>query len=126
MKQVADVVAGAGLSTDRLEKLKTAVAEATMNAIEHGNENNPDLNVHIVVESSVEALTIRITDHGGGREIPESTAPSLEAKLAGEQTPRGWGLFLIKNMVDEMNVSSDDRHHTVELVMKLGGATDGV
>src|SRR5207237_7967897 len=52
MKQVADVVGGAGLSTDRLEKLKTAVAEATMNAIEHGNENNPDLNVHIVVESS--------------------------------------------------------------------------
>ena len=31
------------------------------------------------------------------------------------QTPRGWGLFLIRSMVDEMHVSSDEGHHTVEL-----------
>jgi anti-sigma regulatory factor (Ser/Thr protein kinase) len=93
-----------------------------MNAIEHGNHNDPELNVHITVESTEDRLVVRVVDHGGGREIPESTAPDLELKLAGEQTPRGWGLFLIKNMVDEMHVSSDDKHHTVELVMHLGGA----
>jgi len=121
MQRVADVVASIGLTTTRLDKLKTAVAEATMNAIEHGNQNNPELNVHITVESTEDRLTIRVVDHGGGREIPESTAPDLDLKLAGEQTPRGWGLFLIKNMVDEMHVSSDEEHHTIELVMYLGG-----
>ena len=62
-----------------------------------------------------------------------AATPDLELKLAGEQTPRGWGLFLIKNMVDEMNVSSDDTHHTIELVMNLGagapespGGEDGI
>ena len=120
MQKVADVVVATDFPAERLEKLKTAVAEATMNAIEHGNQNNPDLNVHITVESTPERLAIRVVDFGGGVDIPESTAPSLEAKLAGEQTPRGWGLFLIKNMVDEMNVSSDDVHHTVELVFYLG------
>jgi anti-sigma regulatory factor (Ser/Thr protein kinase) len=47
--------------------------------------------------------------------------PDLEAKLAGQQTPRGWGLFLIQNMVDEMNVVSDDVHHTMELILHLKG-----
>jgi hypothetical protein len=30
-------------------------------------------------------------------------------------------LFLIKHMVDEMNISSDSSHHTVELIMYLKG-----
>jgi anti-sigma regulatory factor (Ser/Thr protein kinase) len=66
-------------------------------------------------------LVVRITDRGGGQEIPEPEMPNLEAKLAGAQTPRGWGLFLIKNMVDELNVTTDDLHHTVELVLYLKG-----
>ena len=60
---------------------------------------------------------VRITDHGGGAEIPEAETPDLDAKLAGLQSPRGWGLFLIKNMVDEMNVSGDSEHHVIELVL---------
>ena len=58
------------------------------------------------------------------RTIPEGDAPDLEAKLAGLQSPRGWGLFLIRSMVDEMNVTEDDVHHTVELVMHLQGDHD--
>jgi hypothetical protein len=41
------------------------------------------------------------------------------------QSPRGWGLFLIKNMVDDMHITSDDTHHTVELVLHLKGAASG-
>ena len=122
MDRVAEAIAVLGLETDKFEKVKTAVAEATMNAIEHGNKNDPDVPVVIAVTASDEQLRIRITDHGGGEEIPEKTAPDLDAKLRGEQTPRGWGLFLIKAMVDEMHVTSDDVHHTVELVINLGGA----
>ena len=43
--------------------------------------------------------------------------PDLDAKLAGMQSPRGWGLFLIRNMVDELHTTTDEVHHTVELVM---------
>ncbi len=79
----------------------------------------------IAVSTTDSVLVVRITDQGGGREIPEATAPDLEAKLAGLQKPRGWGLFLIKNMVDDVRVTSDEKHHTVELVMRLGGGNDG-
>ena len=124
MEQVAAAVAVLNLPADRLERLKTAVGEATMNAMEHGNRYDPDLPVAIQVRASAELLTVSITDHGGGQEVLDGEAPDLEAKLAGLQSPRGWGLFLIRSMVDEMNVTSDDVHHTVELVMHLQGDQD--
>jgi anti-sigma regulatory factor (Ser/Thr protein kinase) len=119
MLQVADVVGSFGLEPARLERLKTAVAEATMNAMEHGNQYRPDLPVAIEVSASDDDILVRITDHGGGRLIPEREAPDLDAKLAGLQSPRGWGLFLIKNMVDEMRITGDETHHTVELIVRL-------
>jgi anti-sigma regulatory factor (Ser/Thr protein kinase) len=128
-RRATEVVAGAikdvGLTQQRLERLKTAVAETTMNAMEHGNEYRPEVPVKIRVLSSEADLSVRITDQGGSPlPDPDKEAPDLEAKLEGLQTPRGWGLFLIKNMVDEMHVTSDGSHHTVELVMHLEGGDD--
>ncbi|HJS71254.1 MAG TPA: SpoIIE family protein phosphatase [Acidimicrobiia bacterium] len=121
IERVAEVVGALGLETSRLEKLKTAVGETVMNAIEHGNENNPDLEVGVRVAASASRLSIRVVDHGGDKDIPEAVTPDLEAKLAGEQTPRGWGLFLIGQMVDEVNTARENGHHIVELVMNREG-----
>jgi serine phosphatase RsbU (regulator of sigma subunit)/anti-sigma regulatory factor (Ser/Thr protein kinase) len=124
MARVADVVEGLALEPARVERLKTAVAEATMNAMEHGNEYREDRPVRIRVLRSAGRLVIRVTDHGGGGELPEREAPDLEAKLEGRQTPRGWGLFLIEKMVDEARVTSDGDGHTLELVVRLEGGGD--
>jgi serine phosphatase RsbU (regulator of sigma subunit)/anti-sigma regulatory factor (Ser/Thr protein kinase) len=125
MERVAKAISGLPVTGQRLERLKTAVAEATMNAMEHGNGYREDLPVAIQVLADEDLLRVRITDKGGGKEIPEAEQPDLEAKLAGEQKPRGWGLFLIESMVDEMQVVSDDVHHTVELGLHLRGDQDG-
>ena len=118
--QVAEAVAGLGLTGQRLERLKTAVGEATMNAIEHGNGNRPELPVEVTVTTDDTDLTVRITDQGGDRgDLPDVETPDLEAKLAGLQTPRGWGLFLIQNMVDRLETAVNEHHHTIELVMHL-------
>lgn len=120
MDRVAQIVAGTWLAPDRIERLKTAVAEATMNAMEHGNRYHADIPVRISIRQSPDAISVRITDQGGGQFMAEAETPDLDAKLAGLQSPRGWGLYLIQNMVDELHVSSDDRHHTVELIMNRG------
>ena len=122
--QVAEAVAGLGLDGARLERLKTAVGEATMNAIEHGNGNRPELPVEISVVADQADVKVRITDQGGERPLPEVETPDIEAKLAGLQTPRGWGLFLIENMVDELRTAVDEHHHTIELIMHLKEAPD--
>ena len=124
-EEVARAVSGLGLPQRTLERLKTAVAEATMNAMEHGNHYRAEVPVVIEVSASDEELSIKITDEGSGPPAFHSETPDLEAKLEGMQTPRGWGLFLIKNMVDDMNVTGDEHHHTVELVTYLKGDDDG-
>jgi serine phosphatase RsbU (regulator of sigma subunit)/anti-sigma regulatory factor (Ser/Thr protein kinase) len=125
MDRVADAVADLAIPIARLDQLKTAVSEAAMNAIEHGNEGRVDLPIAVEVLTSETELKVRITDQGGEGDIPAVETPDLEAKLEGLQKPRGWGLFLIKNMVDDMNVESNGSHHTVELVLHLKGAADG-
>jgi serine phosphatase RsbU (regulator of sigma subunit)/anti-sigma regulatory factor (Ser/Thr protein kinase) len=120
--QVAAAVTGLDLPPRRLERLKTAVGEATMNAMEHGNHFDPDRPVVIVVRVSGDDLVVAITDQGGDTPIDAPATPDLDAKLDGAQTPRGWGLFLIRSMVDDLRIRSEASHHTVELVMHLKGA----
>lgn len=120
--RVADAVQGSGLTDDQVERLKTAVAEATMNGIEHGNGNREELPVEVKVVRTPEALIVSVTDHGGGRDGADADGPvplpDLELKLAGLQPPRGWGLFLIGKMVDEVGSSDEGGRHTVRLVVR--------
>jgi anti-sigma regulatory factor (Ser/Thr protein kinase) len=125
MEKVAVAVEGLGLPAPALERLKTAVAEATMNAMEHGNHYRAELPVVIEVSASDTELFVKITDEGSGPPAFDSEIPDLEAKLEGVQTPRGWGLFLIKSMVDKMNVTGDEHHHTVELILHLDDRAEG-
>jgi serine phosphatase RsbU (regulator of sigma subunit)/CHASE1-domain containing sensor protein/anti-sigma regulatory factor (Ser/Thr protein kinase) len=125
MEKVADAVKGLPLSEQRLDRLKTAVAEATMNAMEHGNRYDPEVPVRIQVWLLKERLLVRIIDRGSGplSSLP-AKGPDLEAKLEHAQTPRGWGVFLIERMVDEVRVSGNPDHHTVELIMRLEAGKD--
>jgi serine/threonine-protein kinase RsbW len=124
-EEVARAVSGLELPERTLERLKTAVAEATLNAMEHGNHYRAEVPVLIEVSVSEADLSVKITDEGSGPPIFHSETPDLEAKLEGMQTPRGWGLFLIKSMVDGMNVTGDEHHHTVELILHLDGRAEG-
>jgi serine phosphatase RsbU (regulator of sigma subunit)/anti-sigma regulatory factor (Ser/Thr protein kinase) len=118
---VEGAVAGLGLEPARLERLKTAVAEATMNAMEHGNEYRADRPVSIRVIHSPERLSVHVTDWGDAGDVASPEKPDLEAKLEGRQKPRGWGLLLIEEMVDETRVTSGGQGRTVELALRLEG-----
>jgi len=123
LARVAGTVKDLGLSQARLERLKTAVAEATMNAIEHGNGNRPEIPVEVEVTQSGDEIVVAISDQGGSPADPGAHEdPDLVKKLDGGQSPRGWGLFLIRNMVDAMDVTTDGQRHTIWLTMRTGGA----
>ena len=118
MDRVAAAVADLGLAPARLERLKTAVSEAAMNAIEYGSQGRPDISVEVSVETTPRAIVVRITDQALSGPIPsDAEAPDIDAKLAGLQKPRGWGLFLIRAMVDDMDVTSDGSTQTVTLTL---------
>jgi serine phosphatase RsbU (regulator of sigma subunit)/anti-sigma regulatory factor (Ser/Thr protein kinase) len=124
MTRVAEAVAPLGLPTARLERLKTAVSEAAMNAIEYGSRNDPAIPVQIEVWVASGDLLVSIADRGLSGPMGDPEQPDLEAKLAGEQKPRGWGLFLIKHMVDAMEVATEGAAQIVTLTLHLQGADD--
>jgi anti-sigma regulatory factor (Ser/Thr protein kinase) len=107
------------------DRMHTAVAETVLNAMEHGNLYHEDQPAFIQVYATSSEIRIRVVDTGGSRPIPPETHPNLQAKLNGTQSPRGWGLFLIRNMVDEMVITSDENSHSVELVFSLKGVPHG-
>ena len=125
MERVAEALSEVEIGGESLERLKTAVAEATMNAMEHGNHYRAESPVLIEVSASDTQLSVKITDEGSGPPAFHAETPDLEAKLEGMQSPRGWGLFLIKNMVDDIEVTGDEHHHTVELLLNLERQAEG-
>ena len=127
LARVAETVQGLGLSESRLEKLKTAVAEATMNAIEHGNGNRAEIPVEVEVTQDGDDIVVAISDQGGDAagQVGPAEEPDLLQKLEGAQSPRGWGLFLIRNMVDAMDITTNGQRHTIWLTMRTGGAEHG-
>jgi serine phosphatase RsbU (regulator of sigma subunit)/anti-sigma regulatory factor (Ser/Thr protein kinase) len=121
MERVAAAAATLAVPAATMEKLKTAVSEAAMNAIEHGNDSRPELPVSVDVVADDRRLRVRISDLGGARPVGEPDAPDLEAKLEGRQKARGWGLFLIERMTDGIDTWTDGDRHTVELTFRLKG-----
>ncbi|HMM27172.1 MAG: ATP-binding protein [Chloroflexota bacterium] len=124
MELVGRIVQPLGLSPARTERLRTAVAEATLNAIEHGNGYRRELPVRVGVWACDAALVVTVTDEGAGGAHPVAPEPDLEAKLNGSQSPRGWGLFLIKSMTDALIIHDDRDQHTIELVFYLNDGSD--
>ena len=120
MDRVAAAVAELGLPADRLERLKTAVSETAMNAIEYGSQGRDDITFDVDVEVTPTDVFVRVTDRALSGAIPnDAEIPDIDRKLAGEQKPRGWGLFLIENMVDAMDVSTNEAAGTQTVTLRM-------
>jgi serine/threonine-protein kinase RsbW len=101
MEQVATLAKKIGFSDDRIEDLKTAVSEACLNAIEHGNEMNATTKVGISLSVNGTKMKVSVEDKGNGMR-GKMNEPNIDNKINGTETPRGWGIFLIKNLMDDI------------------------
>jgi len=113
-----------GFLPERVEDLKTAVSEACLNAMEHGNLNHPEKRVLITMDYKDHIFRVSVMDQGEGMEntpeIPEE--PDIEKKIEALETPRGLGMFLIKQLVDQVEYNKiSDEGHMVRMVLKLTG-----
>jgi serine/threonine-protein kinase RsbW len=109
-----------GFREDRIEDLKTAVAEACINAIEHGNRLNEGLSVGVVLSAGADSLEVKVIDDGKGMKcLPPK--PDMDKKMHGEEDPRGMGMFLIQALVDEAEwvAGTHGKSSYVRLVIRL-------
>ena len=120
MDRVAAAVADLELPPGRVDRLKTAVSEAAMNAIEYGSQGRADVPFDVDVVVTPTDVIVRVTDRALSGLVPtDPETPDLERKLAGDQKPRGWGLFLIEHMVDAMDVSADEAAGTQTVTLRI-------
>jgi serine/threonine-protein kinase RsbW len=109
-----------GFSEDRIEDLKTAIEEACMNAIEHGNEENANVKVLVELIADESKLQIDVHDRGKGISRDLLEKPDIDAKMAGMQKSRGWGLFLIQSLMDEVEFNwSPETGNVTRMVIRL-------
>ncbi len=107
-----------GFRQDRIEDMKTAISEACINAIEHGNLDREDARVIVKLSAEDKTLTVWVMDEGGGlSSVPPE--PHIEKKIDSEEPPRGFGLFLIKSLADEVSFDRmEDEGHAVRMVFE--------
>ena len=120
MQTAASVAKLMGFREERIEDLKTAVAEACINAIEHGNRLNERLSVGVVLSAGTDELEVKVMDDGKGiQKTPEK--PDIDRKMHGEEDPRGLGMFLIQALVDEAEwvAGINGKASYVRLVVRL-------
>jgi len=102
MKLASAVAARMGFAPDRVQDLKTAVAEACLNAIEHGNQLDASTKVLVLLSVGADRLAIDVKDEGHGS--PPTGAfpqPDIRRKVSGQESLRNMGIYIIQNLVDE-------------------------
>jgi serine/threonine-protein kinase RsbW len=120
MSTAASLAKLKGFPEDRIEDLKTAVAEACINAIEHGNRMNEKLSVGVILSAGDDELEVKVIDDGKGMN-KQQAKPDIDKKMHGEEDPRGMGMFLIQALVDEAEwvAGTDGKSSYVRLVIRL-------
>jgi serine/threonine-protein kinase RsbW len=121
MGTAASVAHLMGFSEERIQDLKTAVAEACINAMEHGNKLDETLCVGVILSVGPETLEVRVLDTGGGpKSHAKAKAPNIDRKMHEEEEARGMGMFLIESLVDEVEwVSSPPAGSYARMVIHL-------
>lgn len=99
---------------EKFANLQIAVSEAILNAIIHGNKENPEKNIFVKIEYDENKISIRIKDEGSGFDINKLPDPTKEENLYKEH---GRGILIIKSIVDIFDCISDT--NGTEIVMTI-------
>ena len=108
------------MSPDRIDEVRMAVVEACINALEHSRAADKEVYVTFEVlgkKDDPEKLRITVRDTGVGFSPEELAEPTIEEKLK-SQRKRGWGLKIIRGLMDEVEIRSN-RTGTTVVMSKL-------
>ena len=103
-KAVETLGGALGMHQTHVEAASVAMVEACLNAMEHGGGpvvvrlTNDD-------HESKTSLLIEVEYHGGGFD-PERAPKNSSSRVLGCASKRGWGLTLIRELMDEVQIHS--------------------
>ncbi len=101
---------------------RVGLTEALANAMLYGNAHDPSKRVRVEVTLENGRLEARVTDEGSGFDpstIPDPTEPENILKSGGR------GLFLMRQMLDEVSYNDEGNQVTLVLRLEQGSALEG-
>jgi serine/threonine-protein kinase RsbW len=103
------------LGEEQTAEVSMALIEACINAFEHGK--NKDNNIHIRFILKEDALVIEIRDRGKGFDSSKVEMPEIAKKLHSERK-RGWGLQLMRELMDDVQIESSQEGTVITMIKK--------
>jgi len=113
---LAAIASRIGFDIEKIEDMKVAVAEACTNAIIHGCHCEQGRNFNIEFVSTKEKLTILVYDDGQGCPVDNIEEPDLNNPKEG-----GLGIFIIKSLMDDVEIKSEKGKGTMIKMIKYLG-----
>jgi len=115
------VVSGIGaflaLTYEDIDDLKISLTEALSNAIEHGyRDSGKEGRVAIVFSIEDDRITVSVVDRGKGFDIAAMALEEDENALSSSE----FGLFLMKNLSDKLEIQSSVDMGTKVVIVKSG------
>lgn len=95
-------------------QLNLVLTEATVNAIKHGNDNNPQDTVRISIHLFEQELNIKVYDHGQGFDLATVPIPDFE-----HPKESGMGIFLIRSLMDSVTYTQQHDCNVLEIIKYL-------
>ena len=111
-----DLAVKVGFDEEEVDRISMAVREATVNAVLHGNQYDPNKRVTVAFEATPEILSVAVRDEGKGLDpegIPDPLAPENLLKQSGR------GIFLIRAFMDEVRFRHMDPGTEITLIKRV-------
>ena len=96
---ISDFLQGRNWTDQDINAVNIAMIEAVNNAIDHGNERNPDKWVCIRCEISNEMISIAIRDQGNGFNPDDIPDPRQPDRI---ECSHGRGVFMMRNLMSNV------------------------
>jgi serine/threonine-protein kinase RsbW len=103
-KAVETLGCALGMHQTRVEAASVAMVEACLNAMEHGG-GPVTVRLRKDNHDARPCLLIEVEDHGDGFD-PESAPRNSASRVLGSASKRGWGLTLIRELMDDVEIRS--------------------
>ena len=112
---LSGVASRIGFSLDDIEDMKVCVSEACTNAIKHSKKDEFQVKFYVYSDR----LTIEVLDDGIGYDVDSLASPDLK-----NPKTSGLGIFIIKTLMDEVEIKSCDKCGTIIKMTKLVGVEE--
>ncbi len=100
-----------------LSRIKIAVYEGCLNAIEHARQVNPFSQIQVAVEKSSDKLQISVIDHGKGFEMQKTTNFDID-DAAQRERGGGMGLHIIRRAMDHVDYERNNLYGNRLIMVK--------